>query len=114
MKHRSNIAHLALLVASQLACALAMLFSSASMAHPVVAGPDKTLRIEKTVEARQVDFSNEIHVPAAPERFPLGDSLLPDWWFFTSRLPQYAAIIVPSPASFIRKSLQSSICINAP
>ena len=114
MKNRLHIASLASLVRIHLAFAVVLLFSSAGLPRTVVAGTDKAVRIEKTVEALHVDFSSKINVPAAPERFTIGFYLLPDQLFFTSLLPQHYAVIVPYLGSFAKETICPSVQINAP
>ncbi|MBC7921698.1 MAG: hypothetical protein H7Z75_11505 [Ferruginibacter sp.] len=115
MEHESGMFKFASLVRIPLALAVALLLSHAGVSHPLTAGPDQTVSIQKSVEALHVDFCSKVNVPSAPEKFTLHSFLLPDSLVVGIRFsPRFPVRSVRFPGSVIRNAFYASIRINAP
>ncbi|MES2730736.1 MAG: hypothetical protein V4714_03275 [Bacteroidota bacterium] len=111
-----NVIQVSLVTAVRLnlACAVLLLFGNAGVAKTIVTDKDKTVRIEKAVEALHVDFSSKVQVPAAPEKFTLGFYLLPDQFHFTLESFPLFSCFSQFLGTVATNTFYVFTCINAP
>jgi hypothetical protein len=102
------------LVRVHLALSVLVLFTHAGVSNTAATAADKTVKVEKTVEALHVDFSSKVQVPSAPEKFTLGFYLLPDCFRFIAFLsPRYSSFL-QFPGAVATNPFYVFIRINAP